>query len=80
MKPVLPTDGSRRFWNGCAIFGDEHRGDAIVGANPVDVMLDYFHAGRLPRSDRLMQIIDRRLFQSKVFIPRIDGIRHGSYP
>src|SRR5262249_24635465 len=49
----------------CAVWGDERAGDAIIRAYTVDIVLRNLDARDLPRLDRRVQLLDRRLFQPK---------------
>ena len=49
----------------CAILGQQHAGNPVEGAGAGDIALDNGDAGRLPRTDRLMQAVDGCLFQTE---------------
>ena len=49
--------------------GHQHAGDAVVGAHAVDVVLHDLDAGGLARADRRVQLVDRRLFETKRLRP-----------
>ena len=66
----------RRPRHGRAVRGDQHAGDAVVGAHALDVVPDDRHAGRLPRPDRLVQLVDRRFFEAKRLAPRSAFVGH----
>ena len=48
-----------------AVLGDQQAADTIKSPRPVDVVLHDRDAGGLPRLDRLVQFVDRRLFEAK---------------
>ena len=47
--------------------------DPVIGAHAVDIVLHDRDAGRLPGLDRRVQLVDRRLFQTKRLVVR-DGL------
>jgi hypothetical protein len=61
----LRAHGARRVGDRGAVLGDEQAGDPIIGAGAVEIVLHDRDAGGLPRRDRRVQILDRRLFQTK---------------
>ncbi len=54
-----------RFRHRRAILGYQHAGDAVIGASTVDIVLHDRNERRLARTDRPVQIVDRRLFEPK---------------
>ena len=57
--------GARRLGDRGAVFRDEQAGHPVVGPHAVEVVLDDRDAGRLPRPDGRVQLLDRRLVQTK---------------
>jgi hypothetical protein len=49
--------------NGRAILRDKHAANAIEGADAAQIVLNDRDAGRLPRRDRAVQFVNRRLLQ-----------------
>jgi hypothetical protein len=64
----LRAHDARRFRDRGAVGGDEPAGDPVIGAGAVEIVLHDRDAGGLPRPDRRVQRLDRRLFQSKPFL------------
>jgi hypothetical protein len=54
-----------RFWDERAILGDQYACDPVIGPRALNVVLNHGDAGHLPILDRLMQLVDRRFFETK---------------
>ena len=57
--------GTHRLRDGGTVFRDEQAGHSVVGTHAVDVVLNDRDAGRLPGLDGRVQLLDRRLVQTK---------------
>ena len=70
------THCAGRSGHGSAVFRDEGARDAVEGAHAVYVVLNNGDAGCPPRLDRLMQLVDGRLFETKRLALRTALICH----
>jgi hypothetical protein len=59
-----------------AVFSHQHARDTVEGAHTLDVLPDNINAGRSSFPDRLMQIINRRLFDTKQPVRRARSACH----
>jgi hypothetical protein len=57
--------GALHLGDGAAVLGDEQAGDSVVRTHALDVLLNDRDAGRSPRLDGRVQLLDRRLVQPK---------------
>jgi hypothetical protein len=64
-KRRLRAHGAGRFRDRGAVLSDEGAGNPVIGACAVEIVLHDFDTGYLPRPDRRVQLLDRRLFQTK---------------
>src|SRR2546430_1055684 len=48
-----------------ASLGDERAGDPVIGTHALDIPPHHLDAGGVARSDRGVQLVDRRLFKAK---------------
>jgi hypothetical protein len=65
-----------RRWDRSAVLGDEQTADSVIGPRPVYIMLNNRDTGRLSRFDRLLQLVDGRLFEHKRLILGPDFFGH----
>ena len=58
-----------RFGNRRAVLRHQHAGDAVVGAHAGEIVLHHRDHGGPARPDRRVQVVDRRLFETKRLRP-----------
>src|SRR5262249_24533921 len=61
----LRAHSARCFGSRGAVCGDEYTGNSVIRTCAVDIVLHDLDAGYLPRRDRRVQLLDRRLFETK---------------
>ena len=61
----LRAHGARCCGDRGAVWSDGRAGDPVIRAHAVDIMLHDLDTGYLPRLNRRVQLLDRRLFQTK---------------
>ena len=59
------------FGHRSAVLGHQHARDTVKGAHAIEIVPDDGNAIRPPRPDRLMQFVDRRLFEAKRLTVRL---------
>ena len=64
-QPCLRAHGARCLGDRGTVFRYEHAGYSVEGPHALDVVPNDADAGRLSRANRLVQLIDRRLFKAK---------------